>query len=58
MISMPTNPGHLKSDLYREMGKVFKTVLNTLVCHPPIMGAYTELFAALSPEITIEQTGH
>lgn len=25
--------------------------------HPTIYGAYTELFAGLSPEVTIEKTG-
>jgi retinol dehydrogenase-12 len=29
----------------------------TLLLHTPIHGAYTELFAGLSPEVTLEKTG-
>lgn len=28
-----------------------------MISYEPIYGAYTELFAGLSPEITIEQSG-
>lgn len=31
-------------------------VMNTML-HTPIHGAYTELFAGLSPDVTIEKTG-
>ena len=57
VVSIPCNPGHLRSDLYRDSGTLFKTVLNTLVTYPPINGAYTEIFAGLSPTITIKETG-
>ena len=57
VVSIPCNPGHLRSDLYRDSGTLFKTVLNTLVAFPPINGAYTEIFAGLSPTITIKETG-
>ncbi|KAF2158979.1 hypothetical protein M409DRAFT_30513 [Zasmidium cellare ATCC 36951] len=57
VVSVPCNPGHLSSELYRDGGALFKRVLNTLVLYPPRYGAYTELFSALSSKITIEQTG-
>ena len=57
VVSVPCNPGHLRSDLYRDSGTLFKTVLNTLVTYPPINGAYTEIFAGLSPTITMKETG-
>ncbi|MCJ1458435.1 hypothetical protein MMC28_008807 [Mycoblastus sanguinarius] len=57
VVSIPCNPGHLRSDLYRDSGTLFKTVLNTLFTYPPINGAYTELFAGVSPMITMKETG-
>lgn len=57
VVSIPCNPGHLRSDLYRDSGTLFKTVLNTLITYPPINGAYTEIFAGLSPTITMKETG-
>lgn len=57
VISMPVNPGHLASNLYREGGTVFKAVLNTVALYPCVNGAYVELFAAFSPEITLEKSG-
>ena len=57
VVSVPVNPGHLRSDLYRDSGTLFKTFLNTFVTYPPINGAYTELFGGLSPSVTIEKSG-
>ena len=56
--SIPCNPGHLRSDLYRDGGRIFKAVLNALVLYPPIYGAYTETFSGLSPTITMKDTGN
>lgn len=56
VVSVPLNPGNLQSDLYREQGLTIK-VASKLMMYPPLNGAYTELFAGLSPEITIEKTG-
>jgi retinol dehydrogenase-12 len=56
IISIPLNPGNLTSDLYRDQGFVMKTV-SWLLGSPPVMGAYTELFAGLSPEITLDKSG-
>ena len=57
VVSIPCKPGHLRSDLYRDSGILFKAVLNSLITYPPINGAYTEIFAGLSPTITIQETG-
>lgn len=57
ILSMPVNPGHLDSELYREGGFVFKTALKALALYPPVYGAYVELFAAFSPTLTAKQSG-
>ncbi|KAL8821414.1 MAG: hypothetical protein Q9191_007310 [Dirinaria sp. TL-2023a] len=57
VISVPCNPGHLRSDLYRDGGWIFKAALSALALFPPVFGAYTELYTGLSPTITIKDTG-
>lgn len=56
VVSVPCNPGHLKSDLYRDGSAIFKFMLHTFLTYPPVYGAYTELFSALSPELTMENS--
>lgn len=53
IVSVQINPGNVSSDLAREQSAVLK-VIASLVCYPVINGAYTELYAAFSPQITIE----
>ncbi|PHH92959.1 hypothetical protein CDD83_3117 [Cordyceps sp. RAO-2017] len=57
VISMPVNPGHLASELYRDGSCLFRMMLKAFALYPCINGAYTELFAALSPTITNERSG-
>lgn len=57
VVSVPLNPGNLNSELYRNQGPVLSFILKNFILHPPILGAYTELFAGLSPMVTIEKTG-
>jgi len=57
VVSIPLNPGNLNSDLWRTQGSLSSKFLRTFVLHPSIYGAYTELFAGLSPQVTIEKTG-
>nr|ANM86497.1 putative short-chain dehydrogenase/reductase [Cladonia uncialis subsp. uncialis]AUW31407.1 putative short-chain dehydrogenase/reductase [Cladonia uncialis subsp. uncialis] len=57
VVSVPCNPGHLSSDLYRDGGRMFKAVLSALFLFPPKYGAYTELFSGLSSAITLKETG-
>jgi len=56
VVSVPLNPGNLKSELARHRGWVERKVLG-LFTYDPMYGAYTELFAGLSPEVTMEKSG-
>lgn len=57
VVSIPLNPGNLKSDLYRHMSPLLGFIIKNVMLHPVKFGAYTELFAAFSPQITMNQTG-
>ncbi|PGH14005.1 hypothetical protein AJ79_03274 [Helicocarpus griseus UAMH5409] len=54
VISVALNPGNLASDLSRYRGAVVRQLMRPTL-HPPVFGAYTELFAGLSPEVTMEK---
>lgn len=56
IISIPLNPGNLTSELARDQPTSVK-IAAKLVGYPPVNGAYTQLFAGLSPEVTIEKSG-
>lgn len=57
IVSLPLNPGALDSDFWRSQGSVLTAILRRTVLHPPISGAYTNLFAGFSPEVTLEKSG-
>jgi retinol dehydrogenase-12 len=57
VVSIPLNPGNLNSELYRNQGSVTSFIIKRSILYPPIFGAYTELFAGLSPQVTIKKTG-
>lgn len=57
VISVALNPGNLKSDLDRHITAFIPRFFRKTTTYPPIYGAYTELFAAVSPDVTIEKTG-
>ena len=57
ILSIPLNPGLLDSDLWRTQDTLTHKILQMIVLHPPVLGAYTELFAGLSPEVTVERSG-
>jgi retinol dehydrogenase 12 len=42
IISNSLNPGNLKTELQRNMVDFTRWVVQTLLCHPPVYGAYTE----------------
>ncbi|KAI9825689.1 MAG: hypothetical protein M1832_001033 [Thelocarpon impressellum] len=50
------NPGNLKSPLQRHV-PAYQMLLMNPILHDPIYGGYTELFAGLSPEVTLAQNG-
>ena len=56
IVSLPLNPGNLTSELARDQPFSIRAVAK-LIGYPPINGAYTQLFAGLSPEATIEKSG-
>ncbi|KAK0385885.1 hypothetical protein NLU13_7062 [Sarocladium strictum] len=56
VVSIPLNPGNLNSDLYRGRGPLAHLVIRA-VTYPTLNGAYTELFAGLSPEVTMDHSG-
>ncbi|KAH6603969.1 short-chain dehydrogenase [Trichoderma cornu-damae] len=58
VISIPLNPGNLDSDFWRTQGALVTCVLRKTLLHPPVYGAYTNLFAAFSPQVTIERSGN
>lgn len=58
IVSVPLNPGNLNSELYRTaLAPVMGAIIRIVALHPPIFGAYTELFAGLSPVVTVEKSG-
>ncbi|KAK7755743.1 short-chain alcohol dehydrogenase [Diatrype stigma] len=57
VVSVALNPGNLDSELYRSQAPIVNSVLRLLVLYPSIYGAYTELFAGLSPDVTLEKSG-
>lgn len=56
ILSVSLNPGNLASDLWRTQNFLVQGFLRTFILHPSIYGAYTELFAGLSPDVKIDNT--
>lgn len=56
ILSVCQNPGNLKTHIYDSHPKLMMFFVNFLL-HPPKMGAYTELFAGLSGDITEKEQG-
>lgn len=56
IISLSVHPGYLSSELQRSMSGFQRFFLKGLF-YPPVYGSYSELFAALNPEITTEDNG-
>lgn len=56
IISTCLNPGNLKTELQRNVPSWQIPILN-LLTHTPIHGAYTELYAGLSPDVTPDLNG-
>lgn len=56
VLGVPVNPGNIRTALFRQQGFVFR-LLTDPVKYPIVNGAYAELFAGLSPEVTVERAG-
>ena len=54
IVSVPINPGNLRTSLARDQTLAIKVIAHAIV-YPIINGVYTQLFAAFSPEVTIEK---
>ncbi|KAI0412979.1 hypothetical protein F5X98DRAFT_353387 [Xylaria grammica] len=57
IVSVSLNPGNLDSELWRNQPYLIGKLLKWTILHAPINGAYTELFAGLSPDVTMEKSG-
>ncbi|OTA88095.1 hypothetical protein M434DRAFT_15149 [Hypoxylon sp. CO27-5] len=57
VVSVSLNPGNLDSDLWRDQGPFLIWFLRKTVLSPPVYGAYTCLFAGVSPQVTLEKSG-
>lgn len=55
IVSVPLNPGNLRTELARHQSLAVKLVA-ALVCYPAVRGAYSELFAGFSPDVTVEKS--
>ncbi|KAI4865266.1 short-chain dehydrogenase [Hypoxylon rubiginosum] len=56
IVSLSLNPGNLKTELDRNCNAL-EMIFRKATVYPPIYGAYTELFAGLSEDVTLEKTG-
>ncbi|CAI6090933.1 unnamed protein product [Clonostachys chloroleuca] len=56
IISVAMNPGNLKSELQRHVSGIVTKVFHAMSWEP-IYGAYTELYSAFSPDITVQNSG-
>ena len=54
IVSVPINPGNVRTSLARDQTLGLKIVAHAIV-YPIINGVYSQLFAAFSPEVTIEK---
>ncbi|KAL7935409.1 short-chain dehydrogenase [Trichoderma chlorosporum] len=56
IVSVSLHPGNLKTELQRNVPALEMLVIKMMV-YPPVNGAYTELFAGLSSDVTLERSG-
>ncbi|KAI9711302.1 MAG: hypothetical protein M1820_002289 [Bogoriella megaspora] len=57
IVSVSWNPGNLRTELQRHEAAWLVRVITALMLHPARFGAYTELFAGWSPEVTPDKNG-
>ncbi|KAF7926706.1 uncharacterized protein EAE97_010215 [Botrytis byssoidea] len=51
------NPGNLRTELQRHWTGLASKITDKFIVYPPVYGAYTELWAAIAPEVTPEKSG-
>ncbi|KAF6791385.1 putative short-chain dehydrogenase [Colletotrichum sojae] len=57
IVSVCLNPGNLKTASFDGTSALLMFVLDNVMLSEPVFGAYTELYAGLSPDITLERSG-
>ncbi|ETS73445.1 hypothetical protein PFICI_15050 [Pestalotiopsis fici W106-1] len=57
IISVALNPGSLETGSFRGTPSIMMFLMRITILHKPIYGAYTMLYAGLSPEVTIDNSG-
>lgn len=57
VLSVALNPGNLDTRLGRDLNPLVVFLLRTFLTYPPLYGAYTQIFAGLSPMVTLETSG-
>lgn len=57
VISIPLHPGILNTELFRTAPGLIQRIFKVVFTYPPIYGAYTEIFAGFSPDVTLERSG-
>ncbi|KAI1436129.1 hypothetical protein GGR50DRAFT_686614 [Xylaria sp. CBS 124048] len=57
VVHVSFNPGNLRTNLQRHWEGLDRWMVDKFMLLPPIFGAYTELWAAIAPEITTEKSG-
>ena len=56
IVSLILNPGNLSTTIWENAPKVVQVIFSA-VNHPPKCGAYTNIWAGLSPEVKLEDGG-
>ncbi|KAI1392110.1 putative estradiol 17 beta-dehydrogenase [Hypoxylon trugodes] len=56
LISVSLNPGNVRTGLFREQTRLYHFFTSPFM-YPIINGVYTQLFAGLSPDVTVDKAG-
>ncbi|KAI1122428.1 hypothetical protein F5Y10DRAFT_254116 [Nemania abortiva] len=57
ILSVTLNPGNLRAGSFKGTPALVYFILNIILLYDPIFGAYTNIFAGLSPDLKIEHNG-
>ncbi|KAK5651382.1 hypothetical protein OQA88_12539 [Cercophora sp. LCS_1] len=57
ILSVTQNPGNLKTGIWENVQRPIRAFMDAFVLYEPKFGGYTELYAGLSPDLTMENQG-
>ncbi|KAI1154076.1 hypothetical protein F4825DRAFT_208224 [Nemania diffusa] len=57
ILSVTLNPGNLKAGAFKGTAAIVYFILKVLILYEPVYGAYTNIFAGLSPDLKLEHNG-